>query len=541
MALVEKARILYHTRRFTELKTFCEEAAARAEENAGLRIFLGHSYWELAEYEKAAAAYDRAFEIDGANGLAAMNAANAWELLGDREKALDRYLKGGRAFLAADNYADLGTVVAKALALGADNREVHALAGKWAFGIEDWKTAKTEFEEAERLRLFPSAEDGPPPPDPAVVFLRGLLLIREGKRAEALPLLEEAAALENGYPLFRFKLAETRFLLTGNAGDPKLRADLDAALSLDPENGWAKNLAAQVALARNDLDEAARHLDEAARLLGDSQEVLLNRAELLARQGRLDEALKKLASREDGPLLNRAGNLLFRAGRFEEADAYYSRAIAASPGNAAFLCNRSSCLIELGRFGEADDILSRAHSLGPTPAILEQIAYVAAKKGEYSRAEAACNAALGLDGGCIPALLTLGALHAARSHWDETAAILRRLDALPVDEAALKRRDELRARLEDATARLIPCAACGRVWRVSKLYEPVKPIRLFAMPPDDLPAGTCPDCGKTWCIGCAKQLTDDTGRFLCPACGRSLKLINEGLKKIVYEWAEKNC
>jgi transposase-like protein len=64
-------------------------------------------------------------------------------------------------------------------------------------------------------------------------------------------------------------------------------------------------------------------------------------------------------------------------------------------------------------------------------------------------------------------------------------------------------------------------------------------MRLFAMPPDELPAGSCPRCGKTWCIGCAKRFLDDDGRFLCPDCGSHLKLGDEGLKKLVYAWAEK--
>ncbi|MDR2053563.1 MAG: tetratricopeptide repeat protein [Treponema sp.] len=549
-AFIEKARLLYRTRRFAELKAHCETAAAGFGDDADLLFFLGHAFWELAEYDGAAAAYDRAFEADGTNGLAAKNAANVWELLGDREKALDRCLKAGRAFLAEGNYADLGTVVAKALALDADNWEVHALAGKWAFGIEDWAAAKAEFEEAERLRLRPpaTADDAaspsvPPHPDPALVFLRGLLLVREGKRAEALPFLEEVALLESGYPLFRFRLAENRFLLSGDAGDPKFRADLDAALSLDPENGWAHNLAAQAALARNDTEEAARRLDEALRLLGEEPAVRLNQADLLARQGRTEEALVLLdASPGEDPggiMAHYAGNILFREGRFEEADAWYRRAIAASPGDTAYLHDRASCLIELNRLGEAEEMLTRAHSLGPTPAVLEQIAYVAAKKGEYPRAEAACNAALEMDAAYAPALLTLGAICAARFRWDETAAVLRRLDALSLDEGARRRRGELRARYEEAVTRLIPCASCGRVWRVSPPPEPVKAIRLFAMPPDELPAGTCPHCGKTWCIGCAKQFLDDSGRFLCPVCGRSLKLSDEGLKKLVCDWAER--
>jgi transposase-like protein len=57
------------------------------------------------------------------------------------------------------------------------------------------------------------------------------------------------------------------------------------------------------------------------------------------------------------------------------------------------------------------------------------------------------------------------------------------------------------------------------------------------MPPDDLPAGTCPECGSTYCIGCGKEHLDGNDRFVCPRCGKPLKLIDEGLKRLVYDWA----
>jgi transposase-like protein len=57
------------------------------------------------------------------------------------------------------------------------------------------------------------------------------------------------------------------------------------------------------------------------------------------------------------------------------------------------------------------------------------------------------------------------------------------------------------------------------------------------MPPDELPAGTCLSCKTSYCIGCAKEHLDQDGRFTCPACGRPLKLTNEGLKEIIADWA----
>jgi tetratricopeptide (TPR) repeat protein len=552
-ALTEKARILYTTRRFAELRELGERAPEQFPQDAvfdgELLILLGHAYWETGEYEKAAAFYDRSFEQDGTNGFAAKNAANTWEVLGNKAEALDRYLRGGRAFLTGGNYGDLGTMVPKLLSLGPENWEAHALAGKWAFGIEDWAMAKAEFDLSDRLRVYlpvgiePIANPGEPPPDPAVVFLQGLLLLREGKRPEALPFLEKAAAMEPDYPLFRFKLAESRFLLTGDGADPAMRADLDAALNLDGENGWVWNLAAEAALAREDLEGAASSLEKAASLLGEVPAIQVNRAELLARRGLAEEALMLLeaAPGEDpeGIMANCAGNILVRAGRFEEANARYIRALVSSPGNVQYLANRASCLVELSRFGEADEILSHAHQAGPSPVILELIAYVAAQKGEYHRAETACKAALEIDGNHAPALLTLCGIYAARFRWEEASEILRRLDTLSLDGAAVTRREELRSRLDEALNRRIACASCGRSWQVPRSPPPARPIRLFAMPPDDLPGGTCPSCGKTWCIGCAKEWVDDSGRFCCPECGRFLKLIDQGLKKLINDWAER--
>jgi tetratricopeptide (TPR) repeat protein len=338
-------------------------------------------------------------------------------------------------------------------------------------------------------------------------------------------------------------LAENRFLLKNDPDDPKLAADMEAALALAPEDGWIHNLAAQIALTRGDTDEAAGHLEKAAVSLGDVPAIRVNRAVLHYLRGSPDKALSVLDSQKDedpeGLMANCGGNLLVRAGRYEEADEYYRKALSIAPDNTEYLCNRASCLIEEGLYGEADELLSQAHSIAPSPEILELIAYVATKKGEYQRAEAAFTAALEMDPHHLASLLSLGWIYASSGRWEETKEMVRRLDEMDLPGDAAVRRDELRVRYEDALTRLISCASCKRRWRVPRDPAPAPPIRLFAIPPDDFPAGTCPTCGKTYCIGCAKQKLDPEGRFLCPACGKSLKLMNEGLKKIIYDWASE--
>jgi tetratricopeptide (TPR) repeat protein len=537
-AVTEKAKILYGAKQFAPLQDYVLEALRSRDEDPVLQALLGHACWNLGAYERAAAAYDRAFELDGDNGILAKNAANVYEFLGRREEALKRYLAAGRAFLARDNYEDLGILVPKLLALGADDREARALAGKWAYGIEDWDMAEAEFDKAEALR---QARRPRPPKDPALCFLRGLLLIRQGKRREAFPLLEEAARFAPDFGLFQFRLAENRYLLSGDPFDPRLSMDLEAALRLMPGNGWVHNFAAQIYLARGDLDRAAEDLEKAAAVLGEVPAIRVNRGTLYYLRGALEEALKILEAGKtedpEGILANCAGNFLVRAGEYERADAYYRKALALSPDNREYLSNRVSCLIELGYYGQADELLAQAHSRSPSPEILEQICYVASKKGEFSRAESAVRAALEMDGGHVPSLLSLGWLSCSAARWEEAGEIILRLEALKPEGEAAARVKELRRRLEEGTTRLINCASCERNWRVPRTPPPSPAIRLYAMPPDDFPAGTCPQCGHIYCIGCAKEHLDAEGRFLCPDCGKSLKLIDEGLKKIVALWA----
>ncbi|MDR2631519.1 MAG: tetratricopeptide repeat protein [Spirochaetaceae bacterium] len=540
-ARVEKAKLLYMMGRFEELLEYGEEALKilpHDGERPALWTFLGHVYTQFARYEEAARCYDLSFEGDKENGLPAKNAANAYELAGRPAEALDRYLKAGRVFLAQGNYEDLGSLVPKLLSLGKEHWEARGLLGKWAFGIEDWAMAEKEFSRAETLRK--KAPSPRPPEDPALVFLRGLLLLREGKRVKALPLLKKAAALEPDYALFRFRLAETRFLIQGNPRDTQLLADLEAALTLAPEDGWVRNLAAQVALSRGDLDEAAEHLEKAAQSLGEVPAIRVNRGVMYYLRGSLKEALEALSAGKDedpeGVMANCGGNLLCRSGRYEEADEYYQRALARSPGNSEYLGNRASCLIELGAYGEADAILTQVPD-PPPPEILDLIAFVAVKKGEYPRAEAASRAALEADPHYIPSLLSLGWIYRTQSRWDELREIMVLLDKEVLDGEYATRREELARQLEEGVTRLIGCASCGLTWRVPRVPESAPPIRLFAMPPDELPAGTCPECGLTYCIGCAKEHLDPDNRFRCPRCGKTLKLIDEGLKRLIYDWA----
>ena len=554
-AMTEMAKILYTGERYKELVDYCLEAVKVHTDDPVLFTLQGHGYWNIEDHKHAALAYDRAFELDRKNGIPAKNAANVYDVMGRKKEALKRYLEAGRVFLSSGNYTDLGLLVPKLCSFGENNWEARSLVGKWAFAVEDWKMAAEEFSRAKELRKVMKPK---PPMDGAQVFLEALLLVRAGRQRDALPLLEEAVALEKKYALFRFRLAETLFLLDDDPDNPRMLEEMNAALALsekesadgeitpvavnDGLKGWIHNFAAQVALKNEDLDLAAKHLEKAAKVLGDLPAVMVNRGLLLFLQGSLDEALELLTTQDDpeGVMANAAGNLLVRSGRLEEADERYRKALIAAPNNIEFISNRVSCLIELSLYGEADRLLAHAHTIAPSPTLLEMISFVAVKKGEYSRAEQACRSALEMDPRHVPSLLSLGWILLTQARKEETSEIIRLLDTLELKGNTAKGLEELKTRLDELMYQTVECAWCERSWKVLKDTPPVPTIRLFAMPPDDLPAGTCAGCGKTYCISCAKNNLDPNGRFMCAACDQGLKLLNDGLKSIVYEWAAKD-
>ena len=564
-----KTALLYSSSRYDDLIRFAEEISKpeNPEEKiifdkidnhfadpASFFILLGHCYFNKRDYQKAAEAYDHAYELDTSNGFSSKNAAAAYELLdqgGDpnqNKKTLDRYLKAGRAFLADNRYEELGLIVPKFRLLGENNWEGRALTGKWAFGIEDWKTARDELDTAERLRKSKKGS----PPDPAIYFLQALLVVREGKRREAMPLFEKAVKYAPDYPLFRFRLAENRFLLNNDPGDPELVSDLETALMVKEDDGsfgWIHNFAAQAALSKGDMEKARVHLEKAAPVLGEVPAVRVNRAVFLYLQGNEAEALRLLESKPEedpeGLMANCAGNLLVRSRRFEEADVLYRRALAVAPFNIQYRYNRGSCLIELSHYGEADDVLtagSHSNRFSPetSPDMLGLIAFVAVKKGEHKRAEAALHAALKINPNHAGSMLQLGWNRAFTGKWEDVKEILDRLDEFDLNEDTKKGRDDLEKWMMDALYKTVSCASCNREWQVERNPQSAASLRLYAMPPDDMPGGTCPACGNTYCVGCRKDALDESGRFVCPDCGKTLKITDDGLKALLNDWTKKN-
>ena len=269
-ALAEKVKILNELNKFAELKEFILRYYKLLKKDINLYNTLARCYWELKEYDEAAVTWGKAFRLNKENGVYAANAANALELAGKPEEALARFLAAGKIFLKHDNMPELAALVPKLLSLGKDNWEVHALAGKWAFSVEDYDRCALELSEANKLRCTVKPR---PKADPAIFYLWGLVLNIKGKNRSAIRMIERAVKLAPDYGLFRFKLAEIKLA----SGKKELKT-------------------AEQRLARQELVEE------------------------------LKNALRLTGSDPDGKMANHAGTLLLNSGDPKNAKYFFDKA-----------------------------------------------------------------------------------------------------------------------------------------------------------------------------------------------------------------------
>jgi len=138
--LAERVKVLSALNKFDELVRFLPDCIGKLEEETNLQgmppihslyAVLGHAWWNLKNREAAAAAWDKAFALNGQNALYAERASAAYEKLGRKEEALRCLIAGGNCLLEQANLEKLKALVPKLLALGDNSREVVALAARW--------------------------------------------------------------------------------------------------------------------------------------------------------------------------------------------------------------------------------------------------------------------------------------------------------------------------------------------------------------------------------------------------------------------------
>lgn len=519
-AHAEIAGLYYLQNRWDDLQQHLETLPRETlEESSFLSSLEGHLHSWKGDHDKAAHAYTRAGERNNGQGLFFLNAGTEWHLASDNTKATAALHQAAHLFLQNDEYEDLTRCIDLLRKIRPEDPLLPAITGKLLYATGDIDGAREQLAAAVKKRTK----------DSAVWYLHGMILQGDGEMKKAKKTFEKAVSLEPEYGLYRFRLAEHNF----NADEP-YEEDLLQALEKDSENGWVYNLAALAALRNNQPDDALRHITRARSLLPREIPVLVNYAEIERRRGNLDAVLP-LLSGEDPETLHAAANLLVEDGRYDEADTWYRHALHRRPYDPEILTDCAANCLERDVINEADDLLSRAFESTTNERMYQLVGVLAGKKGEYARAEVALIQGLEEFPDSPLLLYELSGVYIMTGKFEKAQKIADRLEKSGQTDKARAVRKEIH---EAGTNRIV-CSSCGREWRVPRNIPSQGSLKLHAQPPEDLPAGTCPECHETVCIGCAKENLGDDGRFRCRRCGVPLKLIDQNVLWLLDQWHQQ--
>jgi len=237
------------------------------------------------------------------------------------------------------------------------------------------------------------------PSDSIAQLQLGRAYLRRDDNGDARASFERAVALGPPFAPVYNDLART---LIAQEDLDAADAALDRALELDPDLAVAHNNRGIVEERRGNSDDAIASYRRALAL--DPQLAIArdNLARVLAASGSVDAAAAEL---ERTGATVRAGSLLEHAGRLDEAQARYEKAVAGNPAD-----------------------LTAANAL----------ATLLARRGRFDEAERRFGAVLARDPDNLDALRNLGALEAMRGHDAEAMEHLHRVLALDPDAARVR-------------------------------------------------------------------------------------------------------
>jgi tetratricopeptide (TPR) repeat protein len=517
-ARLERPNVLYLANRLLEARDSLREALQDSTLTPGPASWnlLGNTEYALGNWSTSAEAYLKAVEMQPDVPQFLNNAARSLEKGGRGPEAAALYLRAARSLFAEETFDELSLLLPRLHALDPSNPEVRSLEGRMLY-------REGKMEEAERIFSSLAAEGKA---DSSVCYLLGIILSAQGRKDEALPLLEKAAAAEPSFPLYQFRLAETLHLL-GRDPSPVL----DRALALSPDDPWTNNLAGMIRLESGDSAGAVDLLRKAAAAAPTEVDIAINLSEALFAEEKDEEAFAVLDGMDasvgpDARIANQRGNLWADAGDYARAVAGYEEAIRRDPDSPVYKENCAAACIEIDMVHRAEELLSQVERDHPSSSVYNLLGNVAVLKGELPRAELAFTAGLQRDPGNADLSVNLAMLHLQRNAWDKAKEILEAVLArTPDHERARKVLERARSQREIS----LSCAGCGRSWWAPRDLEAQPGIRVRGEPPADAPAGRCPRCGKIYCVGCASQHIRDM-RFYCPDCGEFLKLSEDSLK-----------
>ncbi|HDQ15156.1 MAG TPA: tetratricopeptide repeat protein [Sediminispirochaeta sp.] len=517
-ARLERANVLYLLNRFLEARTQLSGTIEAVAPNPVAWNLYGNIEYALGNWNEAKEAYHRGVRLNAEEPLFFLNYARACDRAGLTEEARGAYAEAARLFFRQQDFGDLPGIFSRMSSLDPDNGTVKSVRAKLLF-------QEGRSDEAEELFLDLIKKEQA---ESEIFFLQGLLLAQRARHEEALKYFDQAIERHADFYLYHMRRAESVFAL---GGDPD--RDLTRAAQLSPDDPWVHNLAGLVAMERGEYPRAIESLKRAEELLPEEEEIKVNLAEVLYRSTSLEAALQVLSS--TGALsCNQRGNLFAAEGRIDEAVDEYRRAVQLDPEAAVYRENLAAALWEAGQINEADEQLARLLELSPSRRAYELIGQVAYKKGEYQRALSAWQAASDIEPPSDGLKLQMARAFFYIGEPERARTLVEELIDGEVSAEAENILEQIRRLTEDR----YQCDQCGRQWWVPKDLPPQGSLRLVGEPPDEMPAGQCPSCGRIYCVACAKEHMIEN-RFVCPHCQERLKLLNDALKYLAASILEQ--
>ena len=511
---MQKAGLLYLMNDFIGLRTLLTDNMELLNDSAAAHNLLGNAEYSLGNWERAAAAYRKAFSLEEGQALFAFNCARALHRSGCKEDAAELYGNAARLYFRAGEYGELEGVLPFLEELDESNPETMSLKAKLLFQDGDFKAASGIFN-----KLIKDDKA-----DSTVYYLNALIEAQFGHSRKASNSFKKALELEPGYHLYYFKFAEFLFL-KGDACEQYL----DKAIELAPEDPWIQNLSGLVMIERAEYEAACEFFRKAQENAPEEDEIRINYSEALFLSGRIDEALK-LLSGENVDVLNQRGNIHSRLNDFPAAVEAYEAAHKADHARTDIMLNLAAASIETDAFSRAEELLVRVLDSGDSGQAYNLLGNLASLKGEYSRAEAAFRKAVETVPGYIDAVCNLAELYMNREKLNDAEILL---GGLKVKEPG-ERYTALKKRLYKLRMSVYRCSNCGEEWVVPKKLPEQPALQLVGEPPDNMPGGKCVECGKIYCIGCVKDKLSE-GRLVCLDCGARLKLSEDWMRYLYHQ------
>jgi len=241
-------------------------------------------------------------------------------------------------------------------------------------------------------------------------------------------------------------------------------ADLNKALSIEPNNAFALASRGEIKRLQGKLDEALVDLNKALLLNPTSFLALAHRGEIKRVQGKLDEALADLNNAlplkpNNAFALARRGEIKRLQKKPDEALADLNKALSIEPNNAFALASRGVIKRRQGKLEEALADLNNALLFNPTSILaLTHRGEMKRLEGKLDEALADLNKALSIEPNIALALSSRGDIKRFQGKLDEALADLNKaLSIEPNNAFALASRGDikrLQGKLDEALADL---------------------------------------------------------------------------------------